>query len=139
MARSWVREPLLHFLLAGAAIFVVTSLWPDGGDERLITVNRQQLEDFLRARAQLDDRGQFEAYYQAMPREQRATLIRRVAQDEALYREGLAIGLDRADPVVRQRVIQQMRQLLSLTGCVAAGHRPPRPPRTANAFSTRRS
>jgi parvulin-like peptidyl-prolyl isomerase len=35
-----------------------------------------------------------------------------VATDEALYREGLAIGLDTADPLIRQRIIQQMRQLL---------------------------
>lgn len=112
MARTWTREPLVHFLLAGAAIFIVTTLWPGGGDARTITIDQQQLVDYMLARAQLTDREQFDAVYRAMSPEQRATLIRRVAQDEALYREGLAIGLDKVDPLVRQRIIQQTRQLL---------------------------
>lgn len=112
MARRWAREPLVHFLLAGAAIFVVTSLWPGGGDTRTITIDRQQLVDYLQARAEITDRDQFDAVYGAMSADQRAALIQHVAQDEALYREGLSIGLDRADPLIRQRIIQQMRQLL---------------------------
>jgi peptidyl-prolyl cis-trans isomerase C len=111
MARPWAREPLLHFLLAGAAIFAVTALWPDG-DARTITVDRQQLTEYLLARARISDRGQFEAYYQSLAPEARTALLRSVAEDEALYREGLAIGLDKADPLIRQRMIQQMRELL---------------------------
>jgi len=112
MSRSWAREPLLHFLLAGAAIFAVTALWPGGGDSRTIHIDRQQLVDYLLARAEITDRNQFDALYNAMSGDERAALVRRVATDEALYREGLSIGLDTADPLIRQRIIQQMRQLL---------------------------
>ena len=112
MARSWAREPLVHFLLAGAAIFVVTASVAGGGDTRTISIDRQQLVDYMLARAEITDRNQFDAVYGAMSADERAELLRRVAQDEALYREGLSIGLDKADPLIRQRIIQQMRQLL---------------------------
>jgi hypothetical protein len=111
MARSWAREPLFHFLLAGAAIFAVTALWP-GGDSRTITIGRDELTEYLLARARITDRGQFEAYYRSLAPEARAALLHDVAGDEALYREGLAIGLDRADPLIRQRLIQQVRELV---------------------------
>jgi parvulin-like peptidyl-prolyl isomerase len=112
MSRSWAREPLLHFLLAGAAIFAVTALWPGGGDSHQINIDRQQLIDYMLARADITDRNQFDAVYGAMSTDARAALVRRVATDEALYREGLAIGLDTADPLIRQRIVQQMRQVL---------------------------
>ncbi len=112
MSRSWAREPLVHFLLAGAVIFAVTALWPGRGDQRTITIDRPQLTEYLLARARISDRGQFEAYYKSLSPAARAVLLRSVAEDEALYREGLSIGLDRADPLIRQRIIQQMRELL---------------------------
>ena len=65
MARSWAREPLIHFLLAGAAIFAVTALWPGGGDTRTIHIDRQQLVEYMLARAEITDRNQFDAVYGA--------------------------------------------------------------------------
>jgi parvulin-like peptidyl-prolyl isomerase len=112
MARSWAREPLFHFLLAGAAIFAITALWP-GGDSRTITIDRGELTEYLLARARISDRRQFEAYYQSLSPDAREMLLHDAGEDEALYREGLAIGLDRADPLIRQRMIQQMRELIS--------------------------
>jgi parvulin-like peptidyl-prolyl isomerase len=111
MARSWAREPLVHFLLAGAAIFAVTALWPSGQDTHTIGLDRRQLTEYMLARAEITDRGQFDQTWRDMSAGQRADLIRRAARDEALYREGLAIGLDRADPLIRQRIVQQMGQL----------------------------
>lgn len=112
MARRWAREPLVHFLLAGAVMFVVTALWRGGGNDRSIRIDGEQLADYMQARALITDRNQFDTTFSAMSSEERAGLLRRAATDEALYREGLAIGLDKADPLIRQRIIQQMRQLL---------------------------
>lgn len=38
------------------------------------------------------------------------------ADDEMLYREALALGLDRGDPIVRRRLVQKMRFLLEDAG-----------------------
>ena len=44
--------------------------------------------------------------------QQEAALIETWHGEEALYREALALGLDRGDPVVRRRLVQKMRFLV---------------------------
>jgi hypothetical protein len=112
--RAWLREPLVHFLLAGAVLFAGYRLLnPMPEDERNIVIDRERLFTYLRTRAQVTDPREFDAVYRAMPAEQRQALIGRVAMDEALFRQGQAIDLARADPIVRQRIIQQMRELIA--------------------------
>ncbi len=96
-----LREPLLHFAVLGLALF---ALWGavGGGDDPLIvsaaTVQRLRTDAERRLGHPPDD-----AELQAV--------IDAHVDDELLYREGLALGLDRADPVVRRRVVQKMRFL----------------------------
>ena len=82
------------------------------GSERTIDVTRQAVIDHLQSRAQLYDAESFERLLAGMSAEERAALVRDAAAEEALYREGSALGLAGADPLVRRRVVQQMRQLL---------------------------
>jgi len=49
----------------------------------------------------------------AMPAKERARLEHEAAAEEALWREGRALGLDQVDGVVRMRVLQQMRLILA--------------------------
>jgi len=113
MIKRLFREPLLHFLLAGAAIFaVVAALSPaESGGER-IAIDRDDLLAFMQGRAQVYDAQTFGAMLDTMPAEDREQLIRDAALQEALYREGLALELVAADPLIRQRVVQQMRMLV---------------------------
>lgn len=112
-AKTWLREPLVHFLGAGAALFVITSwLAPDTGSDRTINVTREAVIDHLQSRAQLYDNESFERLLAGMSAEEREALVRDAAAEEALYREGSALDLAGADPLVRRRVVQQMRQLL---------------------------
>jgi parvulin-like peptidyl-prolyl isomerase len=111
--KSWLREPLVHFLAAGAALFFVAGwIWPAPEAGRVITVGEEQLLEHLQARAQLYDEESFAELLANMSDEERAQLVRDAAVSEALYREGQALGLAEADPLVKQRVIQQMRLLL---------------------------
>lgn len=99
-----VREPLLHFALLGAALFgAFTALAPPSSDTSAIIVSSDQI-------AALD--AQFQGTWQRPPSpdEQRA-IVEAFVRDEVLYREGLALGLDRDDPVVRNRVKQKMEIL----------------------------
>ncbi len=112
--KQWLREPLVHFLCAGAAIFMLASWW-EGPDEsgRTIHIGRDDLLVFMQGRAQVYDDDTFNALLNEMSEEDRQALIRDTALQEALYREGKALNLAEADPLVRQRMVQQMRLILA--------------------------
>jgi peptidyl-prolyl cis-trans isomerase C len=112
--RPWLAEPLVHFLFAGLALFALVSWWEGPLDEgRTIRLSRDDLLVFLQGRAQVYDRESFTALLAAMPADERKALVRDAALQEALYREGSALDLATADPLIRQRVVQQMRVLLA--------------------------
>ena len=95
---AWWREPLLHFLLIGAALFGVDA-WVnrDRVDPRKIVidaaVDQEAIKVFRDARGR--DPGTDELY-----------ALRRVWLDnEVLYREGIAMQMDQGDRAIRDRVI----------------------------------
>jgi hypothetical protein len=102
--RQLLREPLLHFLVLGAGLFVVYS-WIgddtfgiDGKPEIVVTPGRT---DTL---AQT-----FERVWQRPPTETEMDgLIENFIHEEVLYREALALGLDRDDTIVRRRMRQKL-------------------------------
>ena len=101
MIRRLVREPLLHFAVLGAAIFVaygVVAVPAVDNSEIAVTADRI---------ASLG--AQFSAMHGGRPAADAELrgLIDAYVRDEMLYREGLALGLDRDDPVVRNRVRQK--------------------------------
>lgn len=97
----WLREPLLHFALLGAALFAgYRALAPVAFDDRRIAVTAGQV-------AALE--AEFRATRQRLPDErERRALLDNFVRDEVLYREGLALGLDRDDAVIRNRVKLRM-------------------------------
>ncbi|MEL1250951.1 peptidylprolyl isomerase [Aurantiacibacter gilvus] len=110
---KFLREPLLHFLLAGGAIFaLVSALAPADTTGRAIEISRDDLLVYMQGRAQVYDAETFSQLLDTMPAEDREELVRDAALQEALYREGLSLQIAEADPLVRQRVIQQMRSLV---------------------------
>lgn len=96
--RRWLREPLLHFLLFGAALFALDqALLAQRGDERVILLNAgadQELRQLFS-----EDRGREPTV------EELEVLRQRWFDNELLYREGLELGLDRGDTGIRERVI----------------------------------
>jgi hypothetical protein len=101
-----LREPLLHFALLGAAIF--------GGYRLLAAPASDASEIVITADRIASISAQFSASHGGRPplgHELQGALDAYV-RDEMLYREGLALGLDRDDPIVRNR-IRQKADLLS--------------------------
>jgi hypothetical protein len=101
-AARWLREPILHFLLIGAALFVLYGrVAPDGGDgDTRIVVTRAIADELARQHA---------ARWSRPPTaDELATLVEAWVRDEVLYREGVALGLDRDDPVIKRRVRQKV-------------------------------
>jgi PPIC-type PPIASE domain len=95
---GWLREPLLHFALFGALLFGVDHLLASREDDPRVIVIDPEI-DAQAIQVFKDARGK-------EPNEQELFALRRVWLDnEVLYREGLALGLDRGDKSIRERVI----------------------------------
>ena len=96
--RGWLREPLLHFIIGGGLLFAVDHfIVSRRGEARTIVVganvDREAIEAFRGARGR-------------DPNDEELTALRHVWLDnEVLYREGLALGVDRGDDAIRERVI----------------------------------
>lgn len=100
--RRLLREPLLHFLILGALLFGLYHVLHGAGvktsDEIVLT--RGQVRSL---------EAQFERTRQRPPTaDERQELVDGWVREEIFYREGLAMGLDRDDPVVRRRVAQKL-------------------------------
>jgi hypothetical protein len=95
---AWTREPLLHFLLLGALLFGIDHLVNRrAGDAREIVVSAEVDEDA---------RQLFKATRNREPNAEEMAALRKVWLDnEVLYREGLALQLDKGDTAIRERVI----------------------------------
>jgi hypothetical protein len=104
--KSFIREPLVHFLLMGAALFLIFELSdnPAGEQSSRIVISDGQIE-FLKAN--------YARARQRTPSEEELQgLIESYVREEILYREALALGLDKNDSVIRNRLRQKM-QLMS--------------------------
>src|SRR4029453_15913870 len=99
--RTLLREPMLHFLLIGILLFA-TYQWMVPGDSagNRIVVTQGVVNDLVTQ------------HLAAKGREPSATelnhLIESYVHDEILYREGVKLGLDRDDLVVKSRVRQKI-------------------------------
>jgi hypothetical protein len=99
---TWLREPLLHFVLLGGALFFLASGELVVGQADVIVttgLKRALSADFERKHGMPPDADQLRG------------LIVTWTEDEMLYREAKRLGLDDSDPVMRRRLIQSMRFL----------------------------
>lgn len=95
---AWTREPLLHFLLVGALLFGVDYLSNRGSSDAN--------EIIISAEVDEEARQLFKANRNREPSAEEMTALRKVWLDnEVLYREGLALQLDKGDTAIRERVI----------------------------------
>jgi hypothetical protein len=104
--RAAVREPLVHFLLAGLGLFLLFSYAadsPDVADDEIV-VSSGQIEHLTTI---------FVKTWQRAPTDQELRgLIDNFILEEVLYREATAIGLDQDDTIIRRRLRQKMEFLV---------------------------
>ena len=105
---TFLKDPLFHFLLLGVAFFVLFE-WV-AGDARTEIDRAGEIvvtEGRIRALSQ-----NFSQVWQRAPSEQELDgLIQDHIREEILYREALAMGLDRDDTIVRRRMRQKIEFL----------------------------
>ena len=118
--RRLLREPLLHFLILGALLFAVYAYTERG---------RSGVEPSRQIQLSLDDLAQLALLFQSQWKrdptpDEFSRMVENKVQEEVLYREGLAMGLDKDDTIVKRRMAQKMQFLAE---DVAGSH----PPTTA--------
>ena len=100
-----LREPLVHFLLLGALLFGVYAYAERG---------RGGVEPSTQIQLSLDDLAQLAVLFQSQWKrdptpEEFGRMVETKVQEEVLYREGLAMGLDKDDTIVKRRMAQKMQ------------------------------
>lgn len=105
--RRLLQEPFLHFLLLGAALFVLNA-WRETKKPPTGAAPRIEVSAPVIARL----RDGFERQFGHAPdRAELQDLIAAHIREEVLYREAIAMGLDRDDMIVRRRMAQKMEFL----------------------------
>jgi hypothetical protein len=96
-----LRAPLLHFLVLGGALLALRARW----DPESVREPRPRIAIGAADVARL--RETWTAEHGAPPgAATEAALVRAAIDEEVLYREALARGFDRRDPVVRERLVR---------------------------------
>jgi hypothetical protein len=101
-----IREPLVHFLLIGAGLFLLFNFTngPAGDKSNRIVVTPGQVEQMT---------ARFTRSRMRPPTKQEMTgLIEDHLRDEIYYREAIAMGLDKNDGLVRRRMRQKLEFIL---------------------------
>ncbi|MBT8120052.1 MAG: peptidyl-prolyl cis-trans isomerase [Gammaproteobacteria bacterium] len=99
---GYLREPLLHFILIGAALFFIYSLTSDStaDDQNRIVIGEADVDRIISL---------WEMKWKRLPTETELQgLIEAHIREEVLYREALSMGLDKDDTIVRRRMAQKV-------------------------------
>jgi peptidyl-prolyl cis-trans isomerase C len=98
---KFLREPLLHFLLIGAALFLAYNLQnEDLVENNRIVISEAEVDRLITL---------WERKRQRLPTQNELQkLIDQQVREEVMYREALAMGLDQNDGVVRRRLAQKV-------------------------------
>lgn len=101
--RRLLREPLVHFLIAGAAVFwLLSGRAPDLGERRIVV--NQEIVAGLASRW-------MDTFRRPPSQDEIDGMIRDYVSDQVYYREALSLGLDREDEVVVRRMRRKMESL----------------------------
>lgn len=103
-----VRDPLVHFLLLGLLVFLVYFIMNPTDESTAgnqIRITQGDVDRFKQM---------FQKQWQRPPSaEELQGLIRAHLKEEILYREALAMGLDKDDTIVRRRLAQKVEFLIA--------------------------
>lgn len=101
MLRTILREPLLHFLLIGLLLFLLFGRVPgQHGSGQSVVISQAMINEITQG---------FQATWQRPPTAQELKgLVDTRIREELVFREGIALGLDKDDPVIRRRVAQKV-------------------------------
>lgn len=104
--KKFLKDPLLHFMLIGAALFFVFGLikGPAGNEEYKVVITSGDIEAL---------QANFTRTWQRPPtKNELSGLIEDKVRGEIAYREAIAMGLDQDDSVIRRRLRMKVELLI---------------------------
>ena len=105
---KFLRDPLLHFLLLGGLIFLIYFAMNPSNESTAankIHITTGDIDRYMQL---------FQKQWQRSPtQEELQGLIRAHLKEEILYREALAMGLEKDDAIVRRRLAQKVEFLIA--------------------------
>ena len=108
--KKLLKDPLLHFLVIGAALFLFFEIFsgPDETADTTIRITRGDIEALT---------SNFTRTWQRKPTESEMEgLIEEQVREEIAYREAQALGLDQNDAYIKRRLRMKMELLLEDIG-----------------------
>ena len=105
------KDPLVHFLLAGLGLFLIFNLVsPNRGDldPKTVIVDREAILVHVQNTSKMFDPVLAAKKFDGMNEKQKDFLINDYIREEVMFREAVALGLDKEDYVMRRRVIQKL-------------------------------
>jgi hypothetical protein len=111
---KWLREPLLHFMVIGAVIYLLYAVFAEPAVEdtdKTIVVTAGEIEWMNTS---------WQKRWNRLPTsEELEGLIKQYIKETVLYREALTMGLNQHDQVIRRRLAQKLeflaKDLVALT------------------------
>src|SRR5262245_3871019 len=110
--RRWLREPLLHFLILGALLFLLFHIVNRSNaktkDEIVVSSGtiRSMSESFQRVWRRPPNQKELDS------------LVQDYIKEEIYYREALNLGLDKEDAIIKRRLRQKMEFLADDMGYI---------------------
>ena len=112
LVRAFLKDPLFHFLGLGLGLLLLYQLTGNqGGADEEVLIDREALLTYLQYQSVAFDREQFELFLDDMMPRETEDLINEAAREEILYREAVALELERDDYIIRSRLVQKLRYL----------------------------
>jgi len=109
--KSFLKEPLLHFLAAGLGLFVLFGVVnrdePDD-DPGVVTVDHDALLTFVQYRIKAFNPALAEKKLNSLSDDELQSLIDDYVREEVLHREAVALGLGDEDYIIRRRLVQKL-------------------------------
>lgn len=107
--KNFFKDPFVHFFLIGAFLFFIYEIINPSIDsnERVVVVNSGQI---------LSLKAKFEKTWKRSPEPQELqALVDNYVLDEVYYRQALALGIEKNDPLIRKRLRQKMEFLTNVS------------------------
>jgi hypothetical protein len=109
--KSFLKEPLVHFLAAGLGLFVLFGIVnrdrPDA-DPNVVIVDQDALLTFVQYRIKAFNPSLAEEKLNSLSDDELRRLIDDYVREEVLHREALQLGLGEDDYVIRRRLVQKL-------------------------------
>ena len=104
---KFLRLPIVQFVLVGVGIYLVYGVIKNqrsGQEDTRVVVSAQEV-DLMKANWQ-------QRWMRAPTAEELEGQIKQYVQEQVLYREAVAMGLDKTDPVIRRQLAMKLERLV---------------------------